>query len=291
MKKYTTATVYAFVAAFMMISTNLFAEVIITDINPDYIVPINTQYQIDLNNDGTDDLKFTNSWAAGGSCSNELPVPRYINSYSNVSKLQGVFEVAFQNGLAAALNLDDTIYQWETLTTNVLLQITKNSCQNGTIFGNWNSDSARYLPLRFNTNGDWFYGWVKMKVHVGGIWKIQFTIEEYAFNNTPNEPIFFDQSSFPEGIANVQPDVLLLIRPNPVRESTLITFTLPQSEFVSIKVLEMNGRLVSNLASTLFTEGPHQIGWNAEGINSGVYLLKLRVNEDAVETRKIIVER
>lgn len=80
--------------------------------------------------------------------------------------------------------------------------------------------------------------------------------------------------------------------PNPFSNSTNISFTLSQSEKVTIKIFDMAGRLVKTLANTQMQAGKHQFVWNAkdEKINAGAYFLKIVAKEYA-ETKNLLIVR
>src|SRR5437870_945868 len=61
------------------------------------------------------------------------------------------------------------------------------------------------------------------------------------------------------------------IFPNPASNSTTISFSLEQSQKVSLKVFDMNGRLVSTLADKIFEEGKNELMWSTENVNGGIY--------------------
>ncbi len=66
--------------------------------------------------------------------------------------------------------------------------------------------------------------------------------------------------------------------PNPFNAVAKIGFGLPESGFVSIQAYDLSGRLVSTLAGNDYQAGNHAIVWNANGISSGIYLIKMNVN-------------
>ncbi|HLG34158.1 MAG TPA: T9SS type A sorting domain-containing protein, partial [Bacteroidia bacterium] len=53
------------------------------------------------------------------------------------------------------------------------------------------------------------------------------------------------------------------IFPNPVTNTTTISFSLPQTGNVSVKIFDGNGRLVKTLANSEFAKGNHYVEWNA----------------------------
>ncbi len=78
--------------------------------------------------------------------------------------------------------------------------------------------------------------------------------------------------------------------PNPVSNSATISFSLQQSQKISLTIYDMNGRLIKTLADAQMQAGNHQLTWNArsENVIAGVYLLKLQA-DNYVETKKISV--
>lgn len=80
------------------------------------------------------------------------------------------------------------------------------------------------------------------------------------------------------------------IAPNPVSNSTTISFNLQSSQKVSITIYDMNGRLIKTLADQQMQQGLHQLTWNArsENVITGTYLLKLQTGNN-VQTKKISV--
>ena len=80
------------------------------------------------------------------------------------------------------------------------------------------------------------------------------------------------------------------VYPNPVSNESTISFSLNQSQNVSLKIFDVNGKFVSSLADRNFEEGEHQIEFNAEKINAGIYFLKMQAGE-FLKTEKLIVTK
>ena len=74
--------------------------------------------------------------------------------------------------------------------------------------------------------------------------------------------------------------------PNPFNPSTSIEFSLPQDEFVTLKVFDVRGREVSTLEANHLPAGTHRYQWDATGLADGVYLYQLTTS-DFSETRKM----
>lgn len=66
--------------------------------------------------------------------------------------------------------------------------------------------------------------------------------------------------------------------PNPFNAQTVIPFTLDFSGRVSINIYNINGQSVGVQYIEPLQTGMHEFVWNAEGMASGVYLVRLRVD-------------
>lgn len=90
-----------------------------------------------------------------------------------------------------------------------------------------------------------------------------------------------------------QPNNALTVYPNPVSSSTTISFSIDQAKKVSLRIFDLNGRLITTLANEKMQAGAHEIKWNVNSVNgksllSGIYLLRIEAG-DIKETRKIFV--
>lgn len=65
--------------------------------------------------------------------------------------------------------------------------------------------------------------------------------------------------------------------PNPFNPSTMISFSLPKSDNVSLKIYDILGNQVTVLLSGKLNAGNHTVEFNAAGLSSGVYLYKLQI--------------
>jgi len=76
--------------------------------------------------------------------------------------------------------------------------------------------------------------------------------------------------------------------PNPFNPVTQITFTLPEDLDISLKVFDILGREVANLASGKWNAGIHRISLNAAELTSGIYIYKLNAG-DFVDVKKMVL--
>ena len=88
-----------------------------------------------------------------------------------------------------------------------------------------------------------------------------------------------------------QPSVFSLEQnyPNPFNPSTIIKFSIPQKENVSLKIYNILGKEVAVLINNdLMGEGKHQVEFDASGLNSGVYFYTIEAGNYR-ETKKMIL--
>ncbi len=64
--------------------------------------------------------------------------------------------------------------------------------------------------------------------------------------------------------------------PNPFNPSTTISFSIPQSEFVSIKVYNIIGKEVTTLISREMSAGNYDVQFDASNLSSGVYFYQFQ---------------
>lgn len=63
--------------------------------------------------------------------------------------------------------------------------------------------------------------------------------------------------------------------PNPFNPTTNITFDVPKSGYISLKVYNSMGQEVKTLTDGVFNPGSYTVGFNATGLSSGIYFYKL----------------
>ena len=76
--------------------------------------------------------------------------------------------------------------------------------------------------------------------------------------------------------------------PNPFNPSTTISFNIPTSSFVNLKVYNSLGKEVALLVSEQLNSGSYNIGFDASGLNSGVYFYTLETS-DFRDTKKMLL--
>jgi hypothetical protein len=76
--------------------------------------------------------------------------------------------------------------------------------------------------------------------------------------------------------------------PNPFNPSTIISFNLPESGRVTLKIYNIIGKEIKTLLEDYREAGIHTFNFNAEGFPSGMYLYRLSTN-GFTETKKMLL--
>ncbi len=78
--------------------------------------------------------------------------------------------------------------------------------------------------------------------------------------------------------------------PNPFNPSTNINFTLPNTEFVTLKIYDILGKEVKTIVNEELSAGNYTKIWDANNLSSGVYFYKLTAGK-FTETKKMMLVR
>ncbi len=101
----------------------------------------------------------------------------------------------------------------------------------------------------------------------------------------------FNPTSSVDDVGNLLPCELQLVSifPNPFNSTTTINYTLPAAGMVSLAVYDLSGREVVRLAEGVKPAGAHEAVWVADGIASGVYVVKLVAGGKALMSKVVLV--
>jgi hypothetical protein len=93
----------------------------------------------------------------------------------------------------------------------------------------------------------------------------------------------------PEPSLSLPQQFTLSAFPNPFNPATNLTFSLPQSNHVSLSVYDMGGRLVKNLlVNQLYSAGEHRFTFDASALPSGIYFARVHAG-NFVKTQKLLL--
>ena len=77
--------------------------------------------------------------------------------------------------------------------------------------------------------------------------------------------------------------------PNPFRDESVVRFSLPKADHVSLRVFDVAGHQVAQLADRDFEAGEQSVSFRAQGLKAGMYFLSLRVGGTQLGHSVIVV--
>ncbi len=89
---------------------------------------------------------------------------------------------------------------------------------------------------------------------------------------------------------NNKPKNQISIFPNPFNNSTTLKLNLIENSFVSISIYSILGEKVKDIVKHNFSAGNHSLTINASDLNSGVYLLSIKINDNFFTQKMILIK-
>lgn len=127
--------------------------------------------------------------------------------------------------------------------------------------------------------------------NIGGIHMISIQ-NNYIFVGTANGLWRRLYSDIISGIENIPETVtnysLSQNFPNPFNPSTKISYSIPKSELVTLKVYDILGKEVSTLLNEVHSPGTYSLDFNSKALTSGIYLYKLQAG-NYIQTRRMLL--
>jgi len=270
LSRYTAAAVAVVAAA-----SGATAQVVYTDVNPDYSVDDDnnanglTAIGLDLNNDATVDFIL-----AAGDTTDAGTRVRYSLVAPAVAANAVAGETPSAFNYALALNMNDAInntLNWISSTNTMAYNVAS-----ANPYGeNWNGVTDKYLGLRFTVGANVHYGWARMDVQaIGDVW----TLKDYAYNATANGSITAGQMA---GVNTMELESLVhFINQTNNTVKVVINGGLTNGK---ITLVSSTGQVVS----TSSVDGEIFIV-DMNGLSAGIYVISAEFNEGAM-TKKLIV--
>ena len=98
------------------------------------------------------------------------------------------------------------------------------------------------------------------------------------------------------GLTEITPDVtpakysLSQNYPNPFNPTTNVQFSIPNVQYVTLKVYDVLGRELETLVNEKLSHGNYSVNWNASAYSSGIYFYTLTAG-DFRETKRMVLVR
>ena len=81
--------------------------------------------------------------------------------------------------------------------------------------------------------------------------------------------------------------VALRIFPNPINSNPSIEFYLNNENIVQLSILDIHGKVISEMESQKLQKGKNQLTWNAKSMAPGVYFCRLQIGNKVVTTKLV----
>ncbi|MDP8238922.1 MAG: T9SS type A sorting domain-containing protein [Candidatus Hatepunaea meridiana] len=78
--------------------------------------------------------------------------------------------------------------------------------------------------------------------------------------------------------------------PNPFNSAIRIGFNLKSAQEVVLQALDIQGRVIADINQGYYQAGQHQVSWDAQSFQSGLYFIRLKAS-DQVFTQKVMLIR
>lgn len=231
----------------MLVAVGAIAQVDYTDVNPDAV--INTSggaFLLNLNNDATNDFKIEMYY---GSTSSGLSQGNVI--FSAYSSNQVAF--TYSAGISSLYNvvLD--------MSTNSLINSSLSWRSNANLAGfsiygtyayyagQWMGAGDKYAGLTISIGANTYYGWCRVNVSSDGK---MVTIKDYAYETTPNTPIYAGNVNSYTTIENEGDNRLDII----ARDSGLVIESNDNQPVQKIEILSLSGESVFSMDNPAVNE-------------------------------------
>lgn len=96
-----------------------------------------------------------------------------------------------------------------------------------------------------------------------------------------------------EYISNEIPESFKLFQnfPNPFNSTTSIPLQIPKPSKVELTVFDILGRQISQPVNEELKAGSYEVDWNGNNFSSGIYIYRLVVNNEIIDSKKLILSK
>lgn len=206
-------------------------------------------------------------------------------------KNKKIVEISASGNFSAVLTSDGKVYTWGS----------NNYGQLGI-----NNFIDNYAPIAVDTNG---YLAAKMVTQIATGYYHSLAIDSdgviYSWgdntygqlgNNTftmSNVPVkVFTETIGNEITTNISKKIPILYQnyPNPFNPTTTIKFFIPRNGNVELKIYDCNGKMIKSMINNFKSSGEHYINFEANNLPNGVYLYKLRFENNEISKKMILLK-
>mgnify|MGYP001277493820 CR=1 FL=1 len=78
--------------------------------------------------------------------------------------------------------------------------------------------------------------------------------------------------------------------PNPFNPNTTLTINVPESGYLSVKIYDVNGKIVDTVTSDFYTKNRYNFTWNASNMASGLYMVIADLNGYSISKQITLIK-
>ncbi len=262
LKSYTTIALSA-------IAADASSQIIYTDIRDTTLINNGDFFDIDLNNDGINDIEISlNKFSSFGSYSSYY---YQFKTYSveadglNSANVNAVFNSNYTIYEAAALSRSSSInsslntwnnYAYVGGSFSSVYSGPSYSSSSSAVFGQFAGNGDKYLGVRFNIGTSVHYGWVRLDMATN----FDITIKDFAFDTTANAPILAGDTGISVGLTEINEGQLEMYSQN-----NSLVFPNGLVETSEIRIYDLKGQLIER-SRALPSQGQIQLRKQYQGI-------------------------
>jgi len=121
----------------------------------------------------------------------------------------------------------------------------------------------------------------------------EFNVDVQTFTNTESSTQTIPLSCTPLGGVNdkgISKPMTLSIAPNPFTTSTGLTFTMPQTAYATVSLIDVLGRTQQTLFEGLANQGTHEVRLNGSSLTPGTYYVRVESAFGRI-TQRVVLNR
>jgi hypothetical protein len=268
----------AFIVTAMMFSASANAQIVYTDVNPDFTVAGSNSYYLDLNYDGTSDYMILRvNGVCGFNCSSNWISDSVLNGNAAAGSTDPL-AMNFGNTISSGIGWSGSgiLYRLNTLNSVPPTNTTS---------GNWSPGNEHYLGLKLIVGSSTYYGWVRMQTASSPLFgNVSCTIKDYAYNSIPNQPILAGQTAT-TGITENSFASSINLFPNPADNHLTIDLG-SNNKKAEVTITDITGKIIY----TTTANETNKIELNTGEFAEGMYIVKIQSGK-FISTKKLIVKK
>ncbi|PLW95424.1 MAG: hypothetical protein C0593_14185 [Marinilabiliales bacterium] len=119
-----------------------------------------------------------------------------------------------------------------------------------------------------------------------GVYNVSLTAENAEESNTKTKTSYIQIGV--EGIASSNFVTDIIIYPNPFSENAVLSFSLNNSTFIQVDIIDLTGKSGNSVFSGILNSGEHKISIRQQDLCEGVYFLRIH-NENYSYIKKMVI--